>query len=579
MIPMPDELRSQQWFARTDEMGIRHRSVLGTLGFDMDRIAGRPVIGICNPRSELNNCELGFREISEAVRRGVTEAGGIALEFPTMALGADLLKPSDLLYRNLVAMDVEETIRGYPLDGVVLLCNCDKTTPAQLMAAASADIPAIQMSGGPRAAGYWRNEPIATGTDFWKYWDEYRTGKLSDQEWRQFESCIACTSGACNEMGTASTMVSMSEALGMMPAGTCGLPANDSRRLAASEAAGRQIVQLVRDDVRPSAILTANAFENAIRVLMAIGGSTNAGIHLIAIAGRRRIDLPLSLFDDLSRQTPTLANLKPSGQYLMVDMHRAGGLPAVMQRISDDLHKDCATVSGATIGQIIERAHCYDDDVIRPVDRAILDSGALVVLKGNLVPSGAVLKVSASDPSLHDHTGPAYIFDDYHCMLAQLDDDDLPVTPEHVLILRNIGPCGLPGMPEWGSIPLPGKLYKQGVRDMVRISDGRMSGTSYGTVILHAAPEAAVGGPLAIVRSGDMIRLSVEKRRLDLLIDQSELHRRLADFSPPPPKHVRGYPRLFVDHVLQADRGCDMDFLRPESADALTFVHPVVGRS
>lgn len=575
----PTQLRSAEWFARNDEMGLRHRAVLGAIGYDMDRIAGRPVIGICNPASDFNQCEIGFRDLLPAIKRGVSEAGGIPLEFPSMTLGADLLKPADMLYRNLVAMEVEETLRGYPVDGVVLLCNCDKTTPAQLMAAASADIPAIQLSAGPKAISYFRGQPISSGTDLWKFWDEYRIGAMDEQEWRQFEACIACSWGACNEVGTTSTMTALSEALGMMLPGSSGIPAQDSRRLVAAGAAGRRIVEMVREDLRPSAILTQAAFENAIRVCAALGGSTNAIIHLTAIAGRRRIHLPLALFDKLFAATPLLADLKPSGRYLLEHFYLAGGLPALLKQLAPLLHLDCLTVSGQTIEQNIATARCYEPKVIHPLDNPLDAGGALAALTGNLIPAGAIIKVSAATPALLSHTGPALVFDSYEEMLQRIDGDELEATAESVLILRNAGPCGVPGMPEWGQIPLPRKLLRQGVRDMVRLSDARMSGTSYGTVILHAAPEAAVGGPLAVVRSGDLIRLDVAGRRLDVLISEEELQSRLAQWSPQPQRHLRGYPRLYLDHVLQAHEGCDFDFLRPDSDEALRFVLPQVGRS
>ncbi len=572
-------LRSERWFARQDEMGLRHRAVLSTLGYDPARIAGRPIIGICNPASEFNHCEIGFRTLVPAIKQGVVEAGGIPLEFPTMALGADLLKPADMLYRNLVSMEIEESIRGYPMDGVVLLANCDKTTPAQLMAAASADIPAIQFSAGPKAVGYFRNQAISTGTDLWKFWDEYRAGRLSQDEWREFEACLFCSSGACNEMGTTSTMTALSEVLGMMPAGSSTIPANDSRRLQVAQEVGRRIVEMVRAGLRPSVLLTERAFANAIRALAALGGSTNAIVHLVAIAGRRGIHLPLSRFDELFRDTPLLANLKPSGRYLLDHFHRAGGVPALLKQIAPLLHLECLTCSGQTLGEVIKAAHCYDPDVIRPVAQALNQGGALATLSGNLIPGGAVIKVSAASPGLMVHTGPALVFDGYEEMLARIERADLGVTPDSVLILRNAGPRGAPGMPEWGQIPVPAKLLRQGVRDLVRISDARMSGTSYGTVVLHAAPEAAAGGPLAVVRDGDPIRLDIPARRLDILISDEELQARLARWSPPLSPHLRGYPRLYIDHVLQADQGCDFDFLRPMGEAALHFVEPLVGRS
>lgn len=576
---MGNVLRSDRWFGRSDEMGLRHRALFGVLGYDPDSIAGKPIIGICNPTSDYNPCEIGFRELVPLIKRGVTEAGGIPLEFPTMSLGEDLLKPSAMLYRNLVSMDIEESLRGYPVDGVVLLTNCDKTTPAQLMAAASANLPALQFNAGPKSAGYFRNEAISSGTDLWRYWDEFRQGRMDQSEWKRFEACLFCSSGSCNEMGTTSTMTVLAETLGMMLPGSSTIPANDSRRFQVATAVGRRIVAMVTEDLRPRSILTHAAFANGVRILAAIGGSTNAILHLIAIAGRCGFRLTLEEIDELSRDVPLLANLKPSGRYLMADLDRAGGAPALLKEAASWLDLDALTCTGRSLGDSIAQAHRFDPDVIRAADQALGQGGALVALRGNLIPKGAILKVAAASPELLSHTGPALVFEDYEDMLARIDRDDLAVTPEHVLIMRNSGPKGVPGMPEWGQIPLPLKLLKQGVRDMVRISDARMSGTSYGTVVLHAAPESAAGGPLAVVRDGDMIRLDVATRRLDVLIDEQELAARLTAWTPPFHKHLRGYPRLYIEHVLQADEGCDFDFLRPENAEALELVEPQVGRS
>ena len=573
------KLRSDEWFERRDEVGVRHRSALATLGLDPQSVAGRPIIGICNPSSEFNNCEMGLDELVEPIKRGVAQAGGIALKFSTMGLGAEFLKPSDLLYRNLVAMDIEETVRGNPIDGLVLLTGCDKTTPAQLMAAASCDIPAIQLSAGPKASGFWRGQEISAATDLWKYWDDFRAAKLREADLHELEQCISCSYGTCNEMGTASTMAVLSEALGMMPSGTSTIPANHSRRRVAAEAAGRRIVDMVSEDLRPSRILTENAFRNAICVLNAVGGSTNAVIHLVAIAGRLNIPLPLELFNEISRNTPMIVNLKPSGRFLMDHLHRAGGLPAVMREIANLLDQDCLTISGKVQREFIESAQCFDRDVIGSLQKPFFPSGALVVLKGNLVPSGAILKASAATDRLMNHTGPAVVFNSYQEMLARIDSEDLTVTPDSVLVMRNTGPRGVPGMPEWGEIPVPAKLLKQGVRDVVRISDARMSGTSFGTVVLHAAPESAVGGPLAAVQDGDQIKLNVTERRLDLLIPDQQIAERLSRWSPPASEHLRGFPRLYIDHVLQADQGCDFDFLRATSKEAVRFVPPIVGRT
>ena len=549
------------------------------MGLNPDDFVGKPVIGIANSWSDLNNCNGNLRDVAEAVKRGVLLEGGLPLEFPTISLGEEFMKPSAMLYRNLMAMDVEETLRANPIDGVVLLCNCDKTTPAQLMAAASADLPAIQINGGPRAIGRWRGNSIGSGTDLWKYSDELRAGRLSMDEWHEIEASYGCGVGACNTMGTASTMTSLSEALGMMLPGTASIPATDSRRMQAATATGRRIVQLVREDLRPSRILTPQAFDNAIRTLLALGGSTNAIVHLIAMAGRRGITIPLSRFDELSRTTPFLVNMMPSGRHLMDAFDSAGGVSAVMAEIRHLLELDAMTVSGRTLGDNIARSRSFDRDVIAARDKALLAGGAMAVLSGNLAPRGAVIKVSAASPQLLKHIGRAIVFRNYEDMLERIDSPDLPVTADSVLILQNAGPKGVPGFPEWGSMPVPKKLLQAGVTDLVRISDSRMSGTAFGTVVLHVAPEAAAGGTLGLVRDGDQIELDVEARRLQLLVEAAELSRRKSEWQPPTAKHLRGYPKLYIDHVLQADEGCDFDFLRPDSEAALNFVQPLVGRS
>ncbi len=549
------------------------------MGIDPEVYAGRPVIGVANSWSELNNCNSNLRELADAVKRGVLAAGGLPLEFPTISLGEEFMKPSAMLYRNLMAMEVEETLRANPIDGVVLLCNCDKTTPAQLMAAASADLPAIQLNGGPRTTGRWRGAEVGTGTDLWKYWDELRAGRITDEDFREIEACYGCSAGACNTMGTASTMTALSEALGMMLPGTSSIPATDARRIAAAEATGRRSVALVNEDLRPSRILTAAAFDNAVRTLHALGGSTNAVIHLIAIAGRRNIELRLDRFDELAQTTPLLANLSPSGKHLMEAFYAAGGLPALLAEIRDLLQLDCLTVTGRTLGDSLAGARSFDRDVIRPRSEPLRESGALAVVRGDLAPSGAVIKTSSASASLLKHRGPAIVFESYDDMLARVNDPALAVDRNSVLVLRNAGPKGVPGFPEWGMIPVPIKLLEQGVTDLVRISDSRMSGTGYGTVVLHVAPEAAAGGPLALVHEGDLIELDVDKRRLELLIEPAELERRRQAWEPPASAHVRGYPRFYIDHVLQAHEGADFDFLRPRSDADLTFIEPTVGRS
>jgi L-arabonate dehydrase len=558
---MTQKLRSQKWFGPDTDTGFQHRAALRSVGFTRNSFSGRPVIGVCNSWSELNNCNVHLRTVADAVKRGIWAAGGLPLEFMTISLGEELTMPTTMLYRNLMAMDVEEMIRSNPLDGVVLLCGCDKTTPAQLMGAASMDIPAIMLPVGPMLSGRWRGQAIGSGTDLWKFWDERRSGRLSDREWEELESCYSRSPGTCNTMGTASTMAGIAEVLGMTLPNAASIPAADSRRLASAEATGRQIVKMIEEDVRPSKILTEPAFENAVRALAAFGGSTNAVIHLIAIAGRRGIHLPLTLFDTLARSTPVIANLQPTGTYLMEDFFAAGGVQAVVREILPLLHQDALTVTGKTVEQNASEAHCYNSDVIRSLDRPVRPEASLAVLHGNLAPNGAVIKSSTASPRFLQHSGRAIVFDSYEEMLKQVDDPDLDVDESCVMVLRNAGPIGGPGMPEWGMIPLPTKLVKRGAKDMLRISDARMSGTSFGTVVLHVSPESAIGGPLAAVKTGDTIRLDVAKRRIDVLISDSELKKRMEEWKPMPSRFRRGYYTMFLDHVLQAHEGCDFDFL------------------
>ena len=480
--------RSSKWFDIDNETGFQNRAGMRAQGFTREAFIGRPVIGICNSWSELNKCNLQLRLVAEAVKRGVWAAGGVPLEFMTISLGEELTMPTTMLYRNLMAMDVEEMIRSNPLDGAVLLCGCDKTMPAQLMGAASMDIPAIMVPVGPMLTSRWRNQDLGTGTDLWKLWEQRRAGLLGDRDWQELEGRYSRSFGTCNSMGTASTMTSLGEALGMMLPGAASIPSPDSQRLACGEASGRRIVEMVNTDLRPSRILTLPAFKNAIRVLVALGGSTNAVLHLIAIAGRRGISLPLTLFDELSRSTPVVANLQPSGQYLMEDFHQAGGVPAVMKEILPLLDDTLMTITGETLGQNLKHANCYNRDVIRSTEQALYKEGSLAIVSGNLAPRGAVVKTSAASPELFQHTGRAVVFDSYEEMLRRIDDPALEVDKSSVLVLRNAGPVGAPGMPEWGMIPIPRKLLKQDVRDMVRISDARMSGTSFGTVVLHISP-------------------------------------------------------------------------------------------
>jgi L-arabonate dehydrase len=556
--------RSREWFQAPEYYGFGRRAWLRSEGFPADVFDGKPVIGICNSWSELNNCNAHLRDVAAAVKRGVWAAGGVPLEFPTISLGEMFMRPTTMMYRNLMAMDVEESIRANPLDAVVLLCGCDKTTPAQLMGAASADIPAIVVPGGPMLAGQWRGQRLGSGTDGKKLFDQYRTGRITDEEWCEIEGCIARTAGHCTVMGTASTMTSLAEALGMTLPGCANIPAPDARRMAIAELSGRAVVGMIEPGLKPSRILTRAAFENAITVLMALGGSTNAVIHLIAIAGRLGIRLTLEDFDRASRRTACIVNVKPSGEYLMEDLFEAGGVPAVMNRIQDLLHGDCETVNGKTIGENIRDAHPLNDTVIRTREGALSLEGGIAVLHGNLAPNGAVIKQTAASRELLEHRGRAFVFETRDQMLAQIDRDDLPVDRDTVLVMRNCGPKGAPGFPEWGHIPMPRKLLNAGVDDMVRISDARMSGTSYGTVVLHVAPESAIGGPLALVATGDEILLDVPNRKLELLVAPEELDGRRRLFTPPPRHYDRGYGRLFLDHVTQADLGCDFDFLGPD---------------
>jgi len=554
--------RSRDWFEGTDLDAFLHRSWLKTEGFTDETFEGRPVIGICNSWSEVVNCNAHLRELAEAVKRGVLQAGGFPLEFPVMSLGESLMKPTTMLYRNLMAMDVEENIRSYPLDGVVLLTGCDKTTPASIMGAASANVPALVVTGGPMLNGKWRNQDLGSCTDCWHFHEELRAGRINQTEWKEIEGSISRSAGHCMTMGTASTMACVTEGLGMTLPGAAAIPAADSRRKAIAEISGRKIVELVEKDIRPADIITRESLENAIRVLHAISGSTNGILHLLAIAGRVGVDLPMTLFDELSETTPWLVNLKPSGDYLMEDFYYAGGMPAMMAQISDLLHTDALTVSAHTVSENIEGAQIINPDVIAPRENPLSEGGALVVLYGNLCPDGAVLKRSASDPKLLQHEGTAVVFEDVYDMSAKVEDPDLDVTGDSVLVLRNGGPVGAPGMPEWGHLPIPAKLLKEGVEDMVRISDARMSGTSYGAVVLHVAPESAVGGPLALLKTGDRVRLDVANRRLDMLVDEAEIEARRSAWTPPEKLDKRGYRRLYEDHVLQANEGCDFGFLK-----------------
>jgi dihydroxy-acid dehydratase len=563
------KLRSQDWFGRKDKLGFIHRSWMKAEGFSDSVFQDKPVVGICNSWSELTNCNAHLRQVADAVKRGVWAAGGFPLEFPTISLGEPFMRPSTMMFRNLMAMDVEESIRANPMDGVVLLCGCDKTTPAQLMGAASAGLPSIMVTGGPMLRGMWHDKPLGSGTDVWHYWDERRAGRISEEEWCELESCMSRSAGHCMVMGTASTMTSLAEAMGMTLTGCASIPAVDSRRYEMAERSGARMVEMVREGLTPDKIITRDSIENAIRVNMAIGGSTNAIIHLKALAQRLGIELPLTLYDDISKTTPVIANIRPSGKYLMEDMYYAGGVPAVMKQIEGLLHRDVITATGKTMGENIASAQCHNADVIRPLDKPLQQEGGTLILYGNLAPDGAVIKTSAADSKLMQHTGRAVVFEDHGDFLSRYDDPDLDIDETCVMVLKNGGPVGGPGMPEYGNLPIPAKLLKTGVTDMVRISDARMSGTSYGTVVLHISPEAAIGGPLAAVQNGDEIRLDVANRTIDLLIDEHEMNRRLLLFKSRAPHYDRGYGRLYVENVLQADRGCDFGFLvKPEKKES-----------
>lgn len=560
----PRKLRSAEWFGGTSRDHIYHRSWMKNQGLPADLFDGRPVIGICNTWSELTPCNAHLRDLAQRVKNGIYEAGGLPLEFPVFSTGESALRPTAMMYRNLAAMDVEEALRANPLDGVVLMVGCDKTTPALLMGAASVDIPAIVVSGGPMLNGWFRGERVGSGTALWQMSEAVKAGTMTRDEFLEAEQAMSRSPGSCNTMGTASTMASMAEALGMALSGNAAIPAVDSRRRVMAQLTGRRIVQMVKDDLKPSDILTREAFENAIRVNGAIGGSTNAVIHLLALAGRVGIDLTLDDWDRLGRDVPTIVNLMPSGKYLMEEFFYAGGLPVVIKRLAEAglLHRDALTVSGASVWEEVKDVRNWNDEVILPTDRALTSHGGIAVLKGNLAPNGAVLKPSAASPHLMQHRGRAVVFEDIDDYKARINDEALDIDESCIMVMKNCGPRGYPGMAEVGNMGLPPKILRKGITDMVRISDARMSGTAYGTVVLHTSPEAAVGGPLAIVRTGDFIELDVPNRRLHLDVPDEEIAARLAVWTPPVRRPESGYARLFHDHVQGADTGADFDFLK-----------------
>ena len=566
---MKRRLRSQDWFGKQDKDGFIHRSWLKNQGYPDDMFDGRPVIGICNTWSELTPCNGHFRELAEFVKRGVLEAGGFPLEFPVTSLGETQMKPTAMLFRNLASMDVEESIRGNPMDGVVLLMGCDKTTPSLLMGAASCDLPTIGISGGPMLSGRFRGKQIGSGTGVWQMSEDVRAGKMSREEFTAAESCMHRSKGHCMTMGTASTMASMVEALGVSLPGNAAIPAVDSRRYRLAQLSGRRIVEMVNEDLVLSKILTRQAFENAIKANAAIGGSTNSVVHLLAVAGRLGVKLELEDWDKLGSQLPCLVNLQPSGQFLMEDFYYAGGLPAVLKEIEGVLNKEAITANGKTLGENIANAPCWNRDVIKTCDDPFKARAGIAILRGNLAPDGAVIKPSAATPKLLKHRGPAVVFETIEDFKARIDDENLEIDENSIMVLKGCGPKGYPGMAEVGNMALPPKVLRRGITDMVRISDARMSGTAYGTVVLHVAPESAAGGPLALVKTGDIIELDVAARRLHLDVSDAELaKRRAAWVAPEPPK--RGYYKLYVEHVQQADKGADLDFLVGGSGTTVT---------
>ncbi|HKA74774.1 MAG TPA: L-arabinonate dehydratase [Xanthobacteraceae bacterium] len=569
----PEELRSHRWLGVNDMRSFGHRSRLRQFGYDAADWAGKPVIGIINTWSEINACHAHLRARAENVKRGVWQAGGFPIELPAMSLAEPFVKPSTMLYRNFLAMETEELLRSHPIDGAVLMGGCDKTTPGLIMGAISMGIPAIYVPAGPMLRGNWRGQFLGSGSDVWKYWTEKRAGNISDDDWSEMEGGISRSFGTCMVMGTAATMMAITEALGLALPGASSIPAADSGHPRMCGAAGRRIVDMVWEELTPQRLLTPAAFDNAIKVHMAMGGSTNAIIHVVAMARRAGLKLDMQRFDALSRDIPVLANVRPSGKYLMEDFFYAGGLRALMLALGVKLDLSCLTATGKTLGENIAGANIFLPDVIHTLADPIYPEGATAVLTGNLAPRGSVMKPAAADKRFLKHRGRALAFDDYNHMAREIERDDLEVTPDHVLVLKNAGPKGGPGMPEWGMLPIPKKLVKAGVRDMVRISDGRMSGTSYGACILHVAPESFVGGPLALVATGDEIEIDVANRRIHLHVGEEELARRRSAWRPPEPRYGRGYGAMFSAHIGQADEGCDFDFLQAGAAIPEPEIH------
>ncbi len=566
----PEDLRSYSWFGPDTMRGFSHRSRMMQVGYRREDFTGKPVIAIVNTWSEINPCHIHLRERAEAVKRGVWQAGGFPVEIPAFSITETYMKPSPMLYRNLLAMDTEEALRSLPIDGAVLMGGCDKTTPGLLMGAISANLPAIYLPAGPMLRGNWNGQALGSGTDVWKFWTERCAGNISDEEWHGVETGIARSPGFCMTMGTASTMTALSEAMGMTLPGASSIPAADSNHVRLAIDCGGRIVEMVWEDLKPRDILTPLALRNAITVDMAIGGSTNAIIHLVALARRLGFDLPLRVFDEISRHVPVLANIRPSGKFLMEDFYYAGGLRALMAEIRDLLNLDCVTVNGKSVGENLRGARVINSEVIRSREAPLMESGGTAILYGSLAPDGAVIKTVAADPRFWQHTGPAVVFKDFKDMEERIDREDLTVDENSILVLQNAGPLGGPGMPEWGMLPIPKKLLQRGIRDMVRISDARMSGTAYGTCVLHVSPESYIGGPLAMVRDGDKITLDIPNRKLDLLVPEQVLEQRRSEWTRPVPKEQRGYLALYRERVTQADKGCDFDFLL-DAAESQVF--------
>jgi len=571
----PEDLRSHRWYGVNDLRAFGHRSRTAQMGYQRSDYAGKPVIAIVNTWSDINPCHSHFKQRVEEVKRGVWEAGGFPVELPAMTLSEPFQKPTTMMYRNFLAMETEEALRSYPADGAVLMGGCDKTTPALLMGAISMNLPAIFMPAGPMLRGSWRGAALGSGSDVWKYWVELRAGAITAQDWEEIEQGIARSPGHCMTMGTASTMTSAAEALGMTLPGAASIPAADSRHAVMAVMTGKRIVDMVWDDLKPSDVISSDSIQNAVAAVLAIGGSTNSVVHLIALARRAGLELDLETFDQVARKTPLIANIRPSGAYLMEDFFYAGGLPAVLKQlaVSGRLKVGARTVNGSTIGDNVEPAKIYNDDVIRPLNNPLVASDSLAILRGNLAPDGAIIKPPAAETRLHKHAGKAVVFEDYNDMAARIDDPDLDVDENSVLVLKHAGPIGAPGMPEWGQLPIPKKVLAKGVRDMVRVSDARMSGTSYGACILHVAPESFVGGPLALVQTGDEIEIDVAARRIHLHVGDDELARRRAAWTPPPPHYARGYGAMYSAHIGQADTGCDFDFLEGTARIAEPEIH------